>query len=368
MPALSSSSSSPSRVSLLFVGLAVIGACERPPPGDVDAVDDVVVTGSPVDLAAFVADRPVIGPDWYDYDPATHVLTPAPLTGVWRIPAGDVDDDDVFVAVQPRSYYDEDTGVSGVFTLAVRRHEGDGWGPPTTLPTGRNVKEGPVCVDLVDVAVVDCPGGQLRLETSPRLIPEAGLVVAEPALTVPALAGLRGDLSPAVARVDDAIDDLAVDPASLDYRAHVPEEGMAWGCADDDTAAVADRSAVRFFVLSRQQLGKAIRLEDDDGGGGARWEVATAPLDLATRSIGDFGAPTTVTVPAPTEDAAVVVDFATATITTVSPTTLTGPREAGSFTALRYRADDGRVCTLLSPAVGTTTTTATFASATPPAP
>jgi hypothetical protein len=361
---------------VVMAGIALsfaLVACERPPPGagpDGDVAD--VADGVPVDLAAFVADRPVIGPDWYHYDPATHVLTPAALTGVWRIPDGDGDGDDVFVAVQPRSYYDEDTGVSGVFTLAVRRYDGRRWGPPTTLPTASNVKEGPVCVDLVDVAVVDCPGGQLRLETSPRLIPEAGLVVAEPSLTVPAVAGLNDDVAPAVARVDGAIDDLddlAIDPATLAYRAHVPEDGMAWGCDDDDVAAAArDRSTARFFVLSRQQLGKAIRLDDDDGEAGARWEVATAPLDLATRTIGDFGAPTTVTMPAPTDDAAVVIDFASATVTTVSPTTLTAPREAGSFTALRYRADDGRVCTLLSPAVGTTTSTATFASAMPPAP
>ena len=351
--------------------MLVVAACERPPVGEVpvqaaDTDDSASAEGSAVDLNAFVSDTAAIGADWYDYDGTTHVLTPSAITNIWRV-TDSASGTAQFAAVQPRSYYDENTGESGFFTLAIRRYRDGTYGDVVELRTTTNVKTAAVCVDVLEPAVVPCPAGHLRLETHPRLIVEAALVVAEPVLTVPSLDGIAALTTVAVARVDGTIDAIDVEPTALSYRVNVPEPNMAWGCVPDGPDSVEEGSVddeTVFLVLNRALLGKASLLAKTAQT--ETWQLATAPLSLVDRSVGAFTASVTIDVPRVGAEAAVVVDVSAMTSSALEPALLTARWNSGSFA--RYRSDDGRVCTILAPGVSMVAVDDAFASSVVPAP
>ncbi|HEY1097856.1 MAG TPA: hypothetical protein VGF99_02970, partial [Myxococcota bacterium] len=236
-------------VSSSLLMLAIVAGCERPPvegvtPPDPDSLD------SAVDIAAFVADTPVVGADWYAYDSTTHVLTPTDQSYVVRIVTSEGGDDVVrYAAFRPSSYYDEQTGDSGIFTLQLTAYVDGAWSTATSLRLTQNVKTADVCLDLLAGAEVDCDGAHLRVETNPRLIPEAGLVVAEPSFSLPSLAGVA-----ALDLVDGTIVAAALnalpDPTTLAYAPHVAADKLALGCD------VVDDGRTHFIVLGRDTLAK----------------------------------------------------------------------------------------------------------------
>lgn len=350
---------------VIAITVTVTAACERPPvQGDevegANELDDSNALHATVDLGAFVGDTAAIGADWYDYDSATHVLTPSPITNIWRV---QTDANVHFVAVQPRSYYDENTGESGYFTIAFRAYTSGRYGDVVELRTSNNVKTAPVCVDVLVPAVVACPAGHLRLETHPRLIAEAGLVVAEPVLTVPSLDGVATLSTVQVARVAGDIDGVTVEPPTLSYRVNVPEPNMAWGCSNDDDDGTPDDGTI-FFVLNRALLGKATRTAHSAQQ--ETWHVATAPLTITDSTFGAFSAPTVIEVPRASADAVVVFDVAAATASTLATPTLTAHWNSGAFA--RYRTDNGRTCTVLAPGVAMVAVDEAFATAVVPVP
>lgn len=182
----------------------------------------------PIDLEAFLQDRPAIGGKWYAYDPSGHALAPKPEAWVVR----DVEAQDGgagvsyrFAAFRIVSVYEPDRAASGRFTLEVSVHVGDAWSAPRTWLSPRNIKDtGPLCVDLFAAFAgdgsedVECAGDgwQLRLAMQNRLSTSAGIAVAEPALFARSAAATHQAGSALLARLDDrtSLDGLP-DPAAL---------------------------------------------------------------------------------------------------------------------------------------------------------
>jgi hypothetical protein len=177
--------SSCGRALLLAVGvLGGAAACERPPVGDGGSGDPVAEGRAIVDLPRFLQDRPAIGGKWYTYNVDGHIMKPKDEAWVLRTAEG------AAFAFRIESIYDDDTGSSGVFHLDVAARDGDGWAAPARFVAGRNVKDGPACVDVAAAAAGapadrDCAGAaawHLRLQQQQRLSVFAGFAVSEPAI------------------------------------------------------------------------------------------------------------------------------------------------------------------------------------------
>lgn len=166
-------------LSLFGVALALVGCSSSSGGPNADASDsdtsqDVDSDGqqSAVDTS-FQRAGWGVGAEWYDYSPATHVLTPRDVTWSLTSAASETPEHELSVA----TYYGGDAGQSGYFVLDVDGEE---------LSTGASVKEGHVCVDLSAGAVVACdsPEATLTLRTDARPIPAAGFAATNPAIYV----------------------------------------------------------------------------------------------------------------------------------------------------------------------------------------
>ncbi len=116
-----------------------------------------------------------VGASWYDYDPATHTLTPEPAVYVVR--AGER-----ITLIEVISYYD-DQGESGVFTLRALSHDGAAWATePVQRQLSKNVKDETVCVDAATLEERACADATLAMRAALRPLPAAGFAVREPAI------------------------------------------------------------------------------------------------------------------------------------------------------------------------------------------
>lgn len=119
----------------------------------------------------FVQQRWAPGSDWYDYDSATHVLTP-------KARVYSVDRGQGVHQLRILSYYDR-RGESGTFTLQVRGPSGS----VSELRMTSNIKQGSVCLSLGSMSEVPCDGdADLIARTDFRPVPAAGFSVANPSL------------------------------------------------------------------------------------------------------------------------------------------------------------------------------------------
>lgn len=161
---------------------------ERPPPGTIgggilDLDDDGEADHmGPIRVDLMRKDTAALGSNWYAYDPSTHVLTPHPRLIVLR----DVDDASGRAAsVRIVSYYDESSGESGIFTLALSTFDDGAWGEEETFVASRNIKStGPVCLDVFTREERDCDDAawHLALRIEQYMSPGSGMVVANPGL------------------------------------------------------------------------------------------------------------------------------------------------------------------------------------------
>lgn len=331
------------------VAVVSLAACERPP---VVGSEPAPVTGT-IDLAAFVADTPVIGSRWYEYESSSHVLRPKAQSYVVRI----VDDGTAgfaYAAFAPQSYYDEQTGDSGLLTLSLSRFIDGAWTTATSLKLSQNVKTADICLDLEDGAEVACPAGHLRIETNPRLLPEAGLVVAEPSFSLPSLAGVAAlDLVDGVV-VPGAIADLPPPTALTGFQPHVSSSGMALGCD------FLDDGKTRFFVLGRDTVAKVALTSTSI-------RFALAELDLAGPTIAAFAHASDVALDVPDADDARLIALTKDTpVTTVATSALLDPPAAPGFSFALFENDAGEVCGLQSAAAAVAVVDAAFDDAVVP--
>lgn len=166
------------RASALALALALTACGEAPTSsGDGESAltpPEDLATGLELAAEGFGLDPYAIGSDWYDYDGATHAVTPS--DHVYALRRGEV-----ITLLEVESYYD-DRGESGVFSLRAR--EGGGEVEALTLDT--NVKEEPGCVALSPLRQVSCDDSDaaLILRTVWRAIPDGGFAVREPGLYV----------------------------------------------------------------------------------------------------------------------------------------------------------------------------------------
>jgi hypothetical protein len=198
----------------VLVALAAAAGC----PGTmVDGDGPEIPEGAyALDLAPFLGERQAIAADWYDYDFDTHILTPtADKSFIVRDTSGDAA---AFAAFKIVTYYDEDTGASGLFTLERSTWGANAWSAPTTFVSERDIKtEGAACVDLFAGAEVDCDGTdwQLQLRVFPLFVPEVALVVGNPGVFVRSHAGVDGLSEVTVATVADDNLSALPDPTTL---------------------------------------------------------------------------------------------------------------------------------------------------------
>lgn len=159
--------------------LAACGSIETTVPvGEGAEPQDLFDGPTGVELAAlgFGEDPYAIGAYWYDYDLATHALSPRSEVYVVR----QASQATLFELV---SYYDE-RGTSGFFTLRALSVTELGVGAVETMSLSANVKEEPVCLALSPLAEVSCEGTDAALvfQTSLRALPSAGFAVFNPAI------------------------------------------------------------------------------------------------------------------------------------------------------------------------------------------
>ena len=151
---------------------------DEPPRAELPAQG---ITGAQLARSGYGEDPYQIGGSWYEYDGRTHSVTPREAVFVWRDEAGQPQ-----ALWQIVSYYD-DRGESGVFTLAWRGRQDQGWGQTRTIRLMGNVKkDGPACLDLAAGQQQPCALDSARplavFRTSWRPIPEAGFAVNNPSV------------------------------------------------------------------------------------------------------------------------------------------------------------------------------------------
>jgi hypothetical protein len=194
----------------VVVGVAMGLGC-RPP---VDTPSPVTADAA-IDLERFVGDVPAVGPDWYDYDSLTHVLTPLDVSYVIRNGDGG---NSRYAAVALRSYYDPASLDSGYFTFEQTVFGENNWGPTATIALTDNVKEAAICVDLFAAGdgMVDCASDlwQLMFRTTPRFLAAAGFVVREPGLFPRSVDGIQAAGNSTIATIDGNLDTLP-DPRNI---------------------------------------------------------------------------------------------------------------------------------------------------------
>jgi hypothetical protein len=266
----------------LVVALAgLLTACPRPPtstpPPDVDDTRETIA------LETFVQDRPAIGGKWYDYSVDGHILQPK--GEAWLLRRGEAQH-----AFTITSVYDDNTGDSGQFHLAIAHRTGNVWSAPAPFVATTNVKDtdSSVCVDVGDAASsaveVDCASDawELRFAEQSRLSVFAGFAVKEPAVF------LADDV--VVARVDVVrADDGSVDFAALpdpSTRSALVESDAAFDSTDWDFAAYAPDLPQNGQALGRLSRIAGQRFAMVDGGRGfVEFSVAAVDDDTLRFSL-----------------------------------------------------------------------------------
>lgn len=238
-----------------------------------------------IDLPSFLQDRPAIGGKWYDYSVDGHVLEPK--DEAWVV----VDVDGGVHGFRIASVYDEDTGVSGLFTLDVVHLDTEGdpniWTAPETFVATTNVRDGVACMKLATLSEVACDDGayDLRFAQQQRLSVFAAFAVAEPAIFLNdgvkaarvdgvSSSGALADLPGPDALADLADDDAGFDSTEWDYAAFAPDlpkRGQLFGALDrvvDGSWALVDgnRGLVEFSVaaVDDDTLRVTLRRQDID--------------------------------------------------------------------------------------------------------
>jgi hypothetical protein len=208
------STSPPNLLLSAFASLLLLGGCTGPgADGDGPEIPEGAFA---LDLAPFRGEAHAVAASWYDYDFDTHILTPtADKSFVVRDTSGDAP---AYAAFKIVTYYNQDTGASGLFTLERTTWDGAAWTTPVPWVSERDIKtEGAACVDLFSGDEVDCEGDgwQLQLRIFPLFVPEVALVVGNPGVFVRSLAGVEGFDEVTVATV--AEDNLSAlpDPSTL---------------------------------------------------------------------------------------------------------------------------------------------------------
>ncbi len=291
---------------MAIVWAVAVAACR--PPVDEPLPPD----SSTLNPTVFVGDVPALGPDWYDYDGSTHVLTPKNETYLVRDDDGD--GGVRHAAVRILSYYGEGGVTSGLFSFqrSVYDDATSTWSAPSTIELDRNVKSAAVCVDLfaVDAGVVDCNGAawQLAFRTLARVIPEAGFAVSEPGLFPRSVDGIASAGTAYIATLADNIDALP-DPRAL--AALDDATPTSWS---DDPLFARDAFA-KALPLAGQIVGRRFsEAQDDvvfiftghrtiarlswhiDDDGDVSITGSAAAVDLSTMNVGALPAPSTVTI------------------------------------------------------------------------
>lgn len=288
---------------LLLACLSFVIAASACAP-DAESLDD---EGAPLDLLAFATDAPAVGDRWYEYDGATHVLTPKAERYVVREGA---DEAARFAAVAIVSYYDRDTAESGRFTVEHARFDGAAWTAPAEHVTSRNVKsDGPVCLDLfasastIEVSCDDDGGWQVKLLTAPFLVLEGPLTVQSPAVRFRE----RGAPVVVATLAGEGLADLP-DPSSLRELEDRPPSG--WTTPEWDRSRLAPdlpragrllgarfldeelrgRGDVYFLAGTSRALARVTFAPEHEGdsSGGVIVRYAVAPLDFTDGSAGAF--------------------------------------------------------------------------------
>lgn len=155
----------------LIVSLAGLHACDDNADGGAQAPDFEQQPGDNDDETGVRVDRYGVGSNWYDYDGATHVVTPSDIS--WLIVDGEARHE-----LQITSYYD-DFGVSGTPQLRVREQGGE-W---STIRAATNVKNESWCASLPTLETVPCTASsELVFRTDRRSLLEAGFAVTNPAV------------------------------------------------------------------------------------------------------------------------------------------------------------------------------------------
>jgi|GEM_PF-1750532 len=287
--------------------LLLAGGCA--PPDRSAASDDEVL----LDVTSFVRDQPAIADSWYAYDAVTHILTPRPQSYIFAI-------DDVngrhHVGVDVRSYYDADSAASGWFTFGIAAYDdADGWQDAVECQTPHSVRfDGPVCVDLLQAAAVDCDDDwHLQARVFPLLVAEAGLVVGNPGLFVHSVDAMPLSHQVTVSTHEgvelqnlpapDAVLTLP-SSASADLNwerkrmaPNLPVQGMAIG-------ADLDEERVHFLLTPRRTLERFTLHLDDTS---ASISFASATLNDEGDGFGPFSTTTDVDVPLPADGRLVFV-------------------------------------------------------------
>lgn len=167
--------------SLALLGISTLFLCHCVEPANSDLEPDQIEpvvedrTGLELASSSFGEDPQEIGPDWYDYEPRTHVLTPKPV--VYKV----LDEDEPLLLFEVTSYYD-DKGESGTFSLQYKLESDPQTAHTLTLPS---VKEGTACLDQ-HMAITPCESEDTLLvfRIASRVLPTAGFSVNEPGIYI----------------------------------------------------------------------------------------------------------------------------------------------------------------------------------------
>lgn len=266
-----------------------------------------------LDLGPFLGEGHAVAADWYDYDFDTHILTPtANKSFVVRDTSGDTP---AYAAFKVITYYSEETGASGLFTLELSTWDGSAWSAPATWTSGRDIKtEGAACVDLFQGGAsprtgVACDGDdwQLQLRIFPLFVPEVALVVGNPGIFVRSIAGVSGygEVSVATAAEDDltalpdptSIGELDDGPPSsfnaVDwdrglFAPNLPERGMVIG--QGLSSPTSPEGDVYFLVTPQRELLKlAATITGEEGPEEVGVRYAISSLDAPSGLYVPFG-------------------------------------------------------------------------------
>jgi hypothetical protein len=377
--------------------MLMAAACERPPvtPGDGDGDGDGEGDGDGdgdgdggrfvgVALEGFQQDRYAMGTKWYAYEPGAHVLTPYPQAFILR------DEDSAttrYAAFRVKSYYDENTAESGLFTLALSFWENGAWTDEQEWETPRNVKNtGPMCVDIFSESEKGCDanGWQLSLRNVQYMAVFSGIVVNNAGVFVrsaaatddygrvlithiddkPSLDGLPDPTT--IPLLDDAPppDFLTTDWAFEEFAPNLPEAGMIIGTRYVDDGFVG-RDDVWALVNSRFWAVKFTLRPTVDGDPSAGLEVTfgRAELDVEDMSydIDTFNTLTTIHLDAPAAGDVRYLSFQNADLSPAPPildpdavTNASWPHKPPNERAwdLALETVDGTIRVLLSPGCG----------------
>lgn len=155
----------------LLASLVALQACVEDTGGGPQAPDFEQQPGDSDNETGVRVDRYGVGSNWYDYDGATHVVTPSDIS--WLIIDGETRHE-----LQITSYYD-DFGVSGTPQLRVRT-PGGAW---STVRAETNVKNETWCATLPTLETAPCNAdSELVFRTDRRSLLEAGFSVTNPAI------------------------------------------------------------------------------------------------------------------------------------------------------------------------------------------